>query len=125
MEASRDVADLSFLKGRELEMICFSAYSLYLHFPNEIIITIEGPFQHQSTTDTTPAAFRNFPLRDSNLISLLTHRVDDAHRKKDGSLQLEFSNGNTIVIAGQAGPYESYNVTSRGVPVASSRHVSG
>jgi hypothetical protein len=125
MGASRDAVDFSFLKGKELEMICFAAYSLYLHFANEIIITIEGPFQHQSKADTSPAAFNDFPLRDSNLISLLNHTVDDVHREKDGTLRLEFSNHNKVVIAGQIGPYESYNITSRSIPVASSGQVAG
>ena len=125
MEQSKDAADLAFLKGRELEMICFAAYSLYLHFADGILVTIEGPFQHQSKTDIGAAAFSNFPLRDSNLISLLTHSIEDVHREKDGALRLEFSDGTKIVVAGQAGPYESYNITSRSVPVASSRQVSG
>jgi hypothetical protein len=70
-----------FLRDRELELLCFGAYTVTLHFEGNIQLQIEGSFTH------------------------ITKEV-----KRNGTLSLRFGNGDTLVIDGNGGPYESYNV---------------
>jgi uncharacterized protein DUF6188 len=102
---------LTFLRDRELELVCFGPYSVTLHFDGGIQIQIEGSFRHvTSEHHATPEAF-HFPLSGSRLMRLLLQRVVQVTVKRDGTLTLGFGNGDKLVIDGNVGPYESYNVT--------------
>src|SRR5260370_17586456 len=97
-----------FLKDRELELLCFGPYGVMLHFEGGIQIQIEGSFTHVTTA--TPEA-SHFPLSESQLMRLLLQRVTQVAVKRNGTLTLRFGNGDTLVIDGNVGPYESYNVS--------------
>jgi hypothetical protein len=101
--------DLTTLKGRHLELICFAAYSVYLHFENHLLITVVGAFRHIMAGEVVGDPGR-FPLSESRLMRLLTHEVKEIQGQTDGTLHLTFSNGDTLVIFGDNGPYESYHI---------------
>lgn len=112
--------DLSFLENKQLELICFAAYSIYLHFGGKVLVTIEGKFQHRLHGDANATPNTEFPLSSSDLVSLLTHSIEKVGRDPDGTLTLNFSNGHTLTIGGSNGPYQAYEITVHGAPVASS-----
>jgi len=98
-----------FLEGRELELICFGPYAVTLHFGDHIQIQIEGAFEHAGKHKADGELY-SFPIHGSHLMRLLTQQVTAADAKRDGTLAIEFSNGDRLTIQGNVSPYESYNV---------------
>ena len=45
---------------------------------------------------------------------LVTHYLENFEAQPDGTLCLEFSNGDTLIIKGDNGPYESYQIQDPG-----------
>jgi hypothetical protein len=45
---------------------------------------------------------------------LVTHYLESFEAQPDGTLCLEFSNGDTLIIKGDNGPYESYQIQHPG-----------
>ncbi len=99
-----------FLRDRELELLCFGAYTIILHFEGGIQLQIEGSFTHITTEGHVAPEASRFPLSESQLMRLLVQRVTQVAVKRNGTLTLGFGNGDTLVIDGNVGPYESYNV---------------
>ena len=99
-----------FLKNRELELLCFGPYTVTLHFDGGIQLQIEGSFTHIIAGQGRPPEASRFPLPDSRLVRLLTQSVSEVKVKRNGTLTLGFGNGDTLIVDGNVGPYESYNV---------------
>lgn len=102
---------LDFLVGRELELVCFGAYVVTLHFSGGPQIQIEGGFEHGSAADREIVRGA-FPLSESQLMRLITHRVTTIEARPNGTLTLVFSNDDRLTIDGNVGPYESYQVSA-------------
>jgi uncharacterized protein DUF6188 len=100
-----------FLRDRELELLCFGPYTVTLHFTGGIQIQIEGSFTHIVTGQHATPEASHFPLAESQLMRLLLRRVTQVAAKRNGTLTLGFGNADKLVIDGNVGPYESYNVT--------------
>ena len=56
----------------------------------------------------------SFPMSSSKLMRLLLEKVTEVSAKRDGTLTLGLGNGDRLVIEGNSGPYESYNITRPG-----------
>jgi hypothetical protein len=106
--------DLDFLCKKELQMLCFAEYSVYLHFGEGIIITIEGSFEHALAKRGKRPEEYSFPIEASKLMRLVAQRVEHLDARSDGTLRLEFSNGDTLTIRGANGPYEAYQIQHAG-----------
>jgi len=102
--------NFEFLRDRELELLCFGPYAVTLHFDGGIQIQIEGSFAHIITEHRATLKASHFPLSESQLMRLLLQRVSQVAVKRNGTLTLGFGNGDTLVIDGNVGPYESYNI---------------
>jgi hypothetical protein len=102
--------NLEFLRDRELELLCFAPYAVTLHFGGGVQIQIEGSFTHTITEHRATPEASHFPLSGSQLMRLLLQRVTQVSVKRNGTLTLGFGNGDTLVIDGNVGPYESYNI---------------
>lgn len=103
-----------FLSGRELALLCFGPYTVTLHFEDGAQIQVEGSFEHIIAGSDAKPASSAFPLSKSRLMRLLAKRVTRVSAKHDGTLMLDFENGDTLVIEGNVGPYESYNIARPG-----------
>ena len=104
--------DLDFLQQKQLQMLCFAEYSLYLHFESDITITIEGRIKHK--VGKAKNQTYSFPIHTSCLMRLLGTSVQRIEVKNDENLLLEFSNGDLLVLEGQNGPYEAYQIRHKG-----------
>jgi hypothetical protein len=102
--------DLSFLKERKLESVCFAAYQVNLHFDNGAMISIFGTFRHFIIGEDSAGKTAQFPLSSSNLMRLLTQTVTKVQSQADGTLELAFSNNDTLVIYDDTKQYESYHI---------------
>lgn len=99
-----------FLRDREVELLCFGAYALTLHFEGDIQLQIEASFTYVTAAQYTAPEPSRFPLSESQLMRLLLQRVTRVAVRRNGTLTLGFGNGDTLKIDGNVGPYESYNV---------------
>src|SRR5579872_7455898 len=104
----------NFLKDRELELLCFGPYTVTLHFEEGIQIQVEGSFKHIIQEQHAKPVRSSFPISDSRLMRLVMKRVTRVSAEDDGTLTLGFANGDLLVIEGNAGAYESYNITRPG-----------
>jgi hypothetical protein len=95
-----------------LEILCFARYALYLHFGDEIVVTVEGDFAH---TGAGEAPHRHsFALQNSRLMRLPGQRVEDLDVLADGTLRFDFSNGDRLSVGGRNGPYQAYHIRHAG-----------
>ncbi|HEY3910081.1 MAG TPA: hypothetical protein VGM07_09335 [Stellaceae bacterium] len=101
-------ADLSLLDKKQLTMCCFAEYSVYLHFGDGTIVTVESAFEHV-ISGKRPHKY-SFPINDSKLMRLIAQRVEVLYAQSDGTLCLQFSNGDMLIIKGENGPYEAYHI---------------
>lgn len=99
-----------FLRDRELELLCFGPYMVTLHFEGGIQLQIEGLFTHITTEGRVAPEASRFPLSELQLMRLLLQRITQVAVKRNGTLTLRFGNGDTLVIDGNVGPYELYNL---------------
>jgi hypothetical protein len=67
--------DVGQFRFAELEMICFAANAMYLHFGRKLMLTVECEFEY---CEEATGIRSNFPLRSSNLIQLIGSRVTEA-----------------------------------------------
>ena len=104
---------LSFLRGQEVEMVCFAIYSIYLHLSNNVIITIESPLRHYCAGESGEGRIDDFPLSESKLMRLLSCKVTEFQIENNVSLVLFFSNGDKVIIIPRKG-YESYHIKHDG-----------
>ena len=95
----------SFLVERTLEMVCFNQNQVYLHFDTNITIAIEGAFSYK--TDQVI----NVPVQNSNLMELLGSSVLVAQGDENGTLSLNFDNGQTLKVYDMTKQYESYTIS--------------
>ena len=96
----------------ELEMICFAANSVYLHFSRELFLTVQGEFEHRAK-GSSGSKRSTFPLQNSDLMQLIGSRVTEAKVAKDASLSLIFNDGASLHIHTDE-TYESYTIKHRG-----------
>ena len=101
--------DCAFLVGRTLEMICFAANQIYLHFDQKIMITIEGEYSFQKER-VAPLQILVVPAVECNLMTLLEQSVISASGKEDGTLALVFQNGSVFRCYDRTENYESYRI---------------
>jgi hypothetical protein len=99
--------DASFLIGREVESICFAQYQVNFRFSDGVWIQIEGAFKHFQQDDLIEVA-EGFPIQQSSLMRMLGQKVVAVNFSVNGDINLTFSNGNKLFIAGECGPYEAY-----------------
>jgi Family of unknown function (DUF6188) len=102
--------DGSFLIGRALEMICFNANQIYLHFDGQVTITIEGSFSHQRAQYESNTQILSVPVSESDLMQLLEHKISAVSGDKDGTLKLVFDHDQILRCYDQLPNYESYQI---------------
>ena len=103
--------DGSFLKGRVLELVCFSQNNLTLHFGAKIKIRIESAFAYKTELVI------DVPTNESNLMELLGASVLSAHGDENGTLTLLFTDRQTLKVYDTSKQYESYVITYEGTEI--------
>jgi len=101
--------DGSFLVGCALEMVCFNATQMYLHFSKGVTITVEGTFSYRKTASQAAPAIK-VPVKESDLMQLLEQSVSKVTGDQSGALTLSFSNGQIFKCFDSSKHYESYQI---------------
>lgn len=108
--------DGSFFVGRILEMICFNSNQVYLHFDDQTTIMIEGSFSHRHAGSGENPGIVNVPVKRSDLMELMGHKVVAVSADRDGTLTLDFDGDQIFTCYDQSPNYESYQI-KRGAKV--------
>lgn len=96
------------LVGKNIELVCFAQYSVYIHLQQNILITVEAGLEHVHNGKRYVVQFGS-PAVESNLLTILESTVRFAAVEQNGDLQLILSNGDTLRIFKERG-YESYRL---------------
>lgn len=103
--------DGAFLVGRTLELVCFSANQVYLHFDNHVKIVIESAFSYRRhNSGKTTECVCEVPVSSSDLMQLLEQKVTTVHADRDGNLTLAFANGDIVKCLATLPNYECYHI---------------
>lgn len=100
--------DVQILKSKSVELLCFAQFSAYIHFQDQILLTVEAEFEHVHG-DSQARQVTTFPTQQSSLMRLLECTVISATVESDGCLQLIFSNGDGLTISKRP-EFESYHL---------------
>ncbi len=103
--------DPSFLCGRTLDLVCFTAYQVNLHFSDGCLISVEGDMSLDNGES----------LRLPDILSLayllIDQEIDGAFSTDAGTLSLSFNNKKTLHIHDSSHQFESYTVSVKGAIV--------
>lgn len=109
----RDI-DLSFFCEKELIQVSVGLYDVQLHFHDSVSLSVQSRIEHTSKgiltfweQEETP------PISASSLLTLLSSHVVSAHGIPDGTLILQFSNGDIVKVFDSEG-YEAYQINNKG-----------
>jgi hypothetical protein len=100
--------DVQVLNGKNVELICFAQFGVYIHLQDQILLTVEADFDHVHG-DTQEHHSTTFPASHSSLMRLLGCSVVSATVEANGGLHLTFSNGDTLAVLKRP-EFESYQL---------------
>jgi hypothetical protein len=100
--------DLSFLHGRRLQMLCFNANQIYLHFDHAVTITIEGSYSLQRNRIEVQQVL-SVPRAEPTLLQLIEHTLAGASSDDGRTLALTFDDGALLKLYDDE-KYESYKI---------------
>ena len=96
------------LVGKEVELLCFAQYIIYIHLDGDILLTAEAGFEH-THEDTKEVYSGESPMCCSGLMAVLECSVVSASIDENGHLCLAFSNADRLIIFKETG-YDSYRL---------------
>lgn len=100
------------LIGKNIELLCFAQYSIYIHFEESIILTVESGLEHVHDGVRHTLQLSSPPTNCSLLVILET-KVTSATLDASGGLHLTTSNGDSLRIYKEP-QYESYRLSING-----------
>lgn len=102
---------VSALIGKNIELVCFAQYSVYIHLEGNVMLTVEAGLEH--THNAARYVYEaSSPFAASNIMSILENTVTSASVDPNGDLRLSMSNGDTLRIYKEP-EFESYRIKIR------------
>lgn len=101
--------DPEVLVGRTLELVCFAAYSIYLHLSEGVLITVMSAFSLSRPGEIAAEAV-SVPVAQSDLMRLLEQKVSRAWKEGASTLAMTFESSETLRIFDPSPQYESYSI---------------
>ena len=89
--------------GCKLEMICFAEYQVYLHFSNNVLVSVESALNVNGVN-------YGVPLKNADFMHLVGHSVVSALGNKEGDLTVIFDDGSSLSVLDTEDQYESYRI---------------
>lgn len=94
----------------DLVTICFGSSIVNFHFENGNYLSIEGPFRFAEGRLLADAPVSDFPLHETKLLRVLNCQITRIECDTDGTLELEFSNGDVLVVYANDPAYGAYTL---------------
>ena len=101
------------LMHSDVDAISFYRYESHLTFENGNKLSFSAQFRFAEERLLPEAAVFDFPLVESKLVRILGHQVHQVSCDSKGTIQLNFSNGDALIVFGD-GPYEAYCISTHG-----------
>ena len=118
--------DLSFFVRRELNQVAVGSYNIQLNFDGPVLslgvqsllsLSVQSRIKHSSKRSVKEwKGDANMPLAAASLLGLLGSSVVSVQGDPDGTLTLEFSNGDVVRVFDTEG-YEAYQICNEGVSI--------
>jgi hypothetical protein len=105
--------NLSFLSGRELASVSVGLFQVTFGFDEGVSISIESEYELW-TPESSCKWRRGAPDAAASALRLLGTVVERVSGKKDGTLELTFSNGHRLTILDSNREHESFHITRPG-----------
>ncbi len=102
------------LKNSPLEVVSFGLYVIHLVFENGNRLSISAPFRFSREETIADATISELPIYKSSLMRLLSHSIHEVRCDPDGSLELSFTNHDTLVVYANDPMYEAYTLLLEG-----------
>ena len=99
---------LNALLEKNLELICFAKFSIYVHLNGGIMLTIQAGYEHTHDGISKTCELSS-PVGESALMTVLENTLTSATVDPNGDLCIRFSNSDTVRIFKEPG-YESYRL---------------
>jgi len=103
---------IAVLVGKNIELVCFAQYSVYIHFEDKILITVESGFEHVHNGTRRVCQLSSLPA-DCSVLTIVESTVNSAVVDQNGDLKLTISNGDSLRIFKEP-KYESYRLRIAG-----------
>ena len=97
-----------FFVGSTLEMLCFNANQIYLHFEKQTRVCVEATYS-LAPSGNDPKVF-DVPNVNTDLFKLIEHSITSASGTRDGTLTLVFDNDLVFRRYDSEGNFECYNI---------------
>ncbi len=110
--------DLTFLRGMELAKVCVSPVQVQFHFRqlgttnSDTGISAEIGYTHRHNGEEDEWSFeRHMPISAScSVLLLIGAFVVGVKGESDGTLEIEFSNGDSLTFLDETTMYEAYHI---------------
>jgi hypothetical protein len=96
--------------GDTLELVAYGQYVTHLSFASGNKVSFAAPHRYGETSKVAALPICEFPLVDSQIISSLGSMIDEVRCDDDGSLELQFSSGNVLIVYANDPAYEAYTL---------------
>jgi hypothetical protein len=98
------------LQGQVLDVVSYGKYVVHLGFESGARISFSAPFRFSELQQLADSLVRELPLMESNLMRLLGETTTKAECDTDGTLELQFSNGDVLFVYANDLAYEAYTL---------------
>jgi len=105
--------NLSFLRDREVIQVAIGINQVIFAFDDDVTLSVEGEFEYTAglgSEQWRPGAVH----AAARTVGLLGSKVREVQGQTDGTLELDFSNGDRLVLRDVSKEYESYQIARRG-----------
>jgi hypothetical protein len=97
-----------------LEVVSFGQYVIHFSFENKNVLSVSAPFRFGKFPLSPDAHIFDFPLAGTELTRLLGFQITQVECDIDGTLELQFSNGDVLIVYANDPAYEAYTVLING-----------
>ena len=108
--------DFSFLRNLEVIQVRIGVYQVQFAFTEDVCLSVEGNFRYSSrgeVIDWLPGSTK----AASAVVNLLESTVTDVGVPNEETLELSFSNGDSLRVFDNSKEFESFTLTRPGVTI--------
>jgi hypothetical protein len=98
------------LMRSDVDSVCFYRYEGHLTFENRNRLSFSAPFRFSEGQPLADAPILEFPLTESKLVRVLGCHVSQVECDADGTVELQFSNGDVLIVYANDPAYEAYTL---------------
>ena len=102
------------LMDSDLDAVNFFRYVIHLRFENGNQLSIETPFRFDTRQNLSNSPANGFLLSESKLMRVLGSSINQFKCDTDGTLELQFTNGDALIIYANDPAFEAYTLSIDG-----------